>query len=112
MKMKTTGRSGSGLNSRQVKHVQKGKAEPISHKGNVAGVAQQGIAAPFVKAPITQGQGYQPYGPKDHTKAGPGAMRTIYKSGSQGTHGPVNPGIPKPAPKDILSMYGPEKSKG
>ena len=105
-------RSGGGANSNKVVHSQKGKQEPISHRGNVAGVAQQGRSEQFVKEPITQGRGYQPYGPKDHTKAGPGAGRTIHPRGSQGLHGPVNPGIGKPAPRDILSEYGPEKSKG
>jgi hypothetical protein len=105
-------RSGGGYGSSNVRHDRKGKQEPISHKGNVEGVATIGRAEQFVKKPMTSGQGYQPYGPKDHTGQGPGAGRTIHKSGSQGLHGSVNPGIGKPAPRDILSEYGPEKSKG
>jgi hypothetical protein len=31
------------------------------------------------------------------TKAGPGGSRTVLRSGQQGTHGPVNPGLPRPA---------------
>jgi hypothetical protein len=43
----------------------------------------------------------------DVGKGSPGAGRTIHRSGSQGTHGPVNPGH-SPAPRDILSEYGPD----
>jgi len=43
------------------------------------------------------------------TVCGVGGSRTIYKTGSQGTHGKVNPGS-APAAKDILSEYGPEHS--
>lgn len=38
---------------------------------------------------------------------GPGKGRETFRSGSQGTHGPVNPGH-SPAPRDILSEYGPD----
>ena len=31
------------------------------------------------------------------TKAGPGGSRVVMRSGQQGTHGPVNPGLPRPA---------------
>jgi hypothetical protein len=38
-------------------------------------------------------------------KGGPGKGRTIYKTGSQGTHGRVNPGS-SPARRDTLAEYG------
>jgi hypothetical protein len=40
-------------------------------------------------------------------KGGPGTGRTVMRSGSQGTHGSVNPGH-APARRDILSEYGPD----
>ena len=43
---------------------------------------------------------------------GPGTGRTVHHCGSQGTHGNVNPGHSPPARGDILSQFGPEKSKG
>jgi hypothetical protein len=44
-------------------------------------------------------------------KGGPGTGRTVMPCGSQGTHGPVA-GQPRPPGRDILSSFGPEKSKG
>jgi len=41
----------------------------------------------------------------------PEAGRTVHHCGSQGTHGSVNPGQPTPQGRDILSEFGPEKSK-
>ena len=85
-------KSGGGLNSRQVSHVREGKREPVSHKGNVAGVAQQGRAVQFKKEPIEAGKGYEPkpMGSTGIGKAttrpdtpGPGSGRTTYASGSQ-----------------------------
>ena len=95
--------SGGGYGSRQHTEAKKGKQEPISHKGNPAGVAQQGLATQFQKEPITSGIGYQPYGPKGHTAQGPGANRTIYKSGSQS---PTPQAREMAAGRDILSEYG------
>jgi hypothetical protein len=45
-------------------------------------------------------------------KGGVGTGRTVHHCGSQGTHGNVNPGHSPPAGRDILSQFGPEKSKG
>ena len=43
------------------------------------------------------------------TKAGPGGSRVVMRSGQQGTHGPVNPGLPRPgAGGDILREFGPD----
>ena len=45
-------------------------------------------------------------------KGGPGSGRVVHRSGSQSTHGPVNPGGPQPAPVDLLGQFGPESTKG
>jgi hypothetical protein len=58
------------------------------------------------------GRGYEP--PimiSDPVKAvGVGGGRSVMRSGSQSRHGQVA-GSPKPAGRDILGSYGPEKSK-
>ena len=41
---------------------------------------------------------------------GSGTGRTVMRSGSQGTHGPVVAGS-TPAPRDILSEFGPESKR-
>jgi hypothetical protein len=89
--------------------------EPKTHRGNPAGVAQQGMATHFKKEPITQGKGYEPKampatgvpGYFNSAKAGPGSERTIMRSGSQSQYGKP---VPDPAgpPRDILSQFGPE----
>ena len=111
--------TGGGYGSDKHVEARKGKQEPVSHKGNPAGVAQQGAATAFRKQEITSGQGYQPYGPKDHTKQGPGAGRTISKSGSQGLYSSSGKKMPMetnpmPTGRDTLAEYGPESvtSKG
>jgi hypothetical protein len=111
--------TGGGISGNKVVQSKAGKQEPISHKGSPAGVAQLGAAVQFKKEEPTSGKGYQPYGAKDHTAQGPGAMRTIHRSGSQGLHGPVAqgsrdraPDVPATSTKgavDILSQYGPER---
>ena len=113
-------KSGGGITSNKYVTDRKGKQEPVAHRASPAGVAQQGMATAFHKEALIQGQGYQPYGPKDHTAQGPGANRTIYRSGTQGTHGPGAKGETNRAPdppatkpgRDILSDYGPEIRKG
>jgi hypothetical protein len=120
--------SGGGINSRQVVQSKKGqKVEPTSHKANVAGVAQQGLATQFRKEPLEAGSGYQPRAMPDtgvrgtfnSSAQGPGSGRTIHRSGSQGVYGPVAqgevnraPDPPSTAPgRDILSDYGPERRR-
>jgi hypothetical protein len=95
--------AGGGYGSRQHTDKKAGqKVEPVTHKGNVAGVAQTGLSHAFKPGPMTQGKGYEPskMGPtgianasKGPAGAGPGGMgRTIYKSGSQS---------PTPAAKEM-----------
>jgi len=111
-------KSGGGINSNKVVQSRSGvKVEPVSKAGNVADVAQQGLATAFRKEPITQGQGYTPgkmpatgianarQGPAG---AGPGGYgRTIYRSGSQG---PTPPAREMPTGRDTLSEYGPDSA--
>jgi len=105
--------TGGGFGSAQHTEAKKGKQEPVSHKGNPAGVAQQGMSTAFRKEEIRSGQGYQPYGPKDHTMQAPGAGRTVSKSGSQGLYSSSGkkmdmPTEPMPKGREILSEYGPD----
>jgi len=44
----------------------------------------------------------------DVGRGGPGTGRTVYASGSQGTHRPEAQGGPQPAPRDILSEFSPQ----
>ena len=109
-------KSGGGLNSTKVVQSRSGmKVEPTTHRGNVAGVGQQGAALAFKREPITQGKGYEPskMGPtgianasKGPAGAGPGGYgRTIYKSGSQS---PTPAAKEMPAGRNTLAEYGPE----
>src|SRR6516162_2507667 len=91
-------KSGGGINSNKVVQSRsRGKVEPTTHKANVAGVAQQGLAVQFEKEPLTSGKGYEPKpvpatgvpGRFNSAAQGPGSGRTVYGSGSQSTYGPV-----------------------
>src|SRR5262245_23123306 len=89
--------SGGGYNSRVVKHDHKYKQEPVTHRGNPAGVAQQGISTAFRKEPITQGKGYEPAamgptgvrGTYNPATQGPGSQRTVHPTGSQSATPPA-----------------------
>jgi hypothetical protein len=99
------------------KNVNVGVRTGLGSKGSSPGAAAQiGASTAFKKEEIDAGRGYNPtkYGNEIATnvgKGGPGTGRTTHYCGSQGTHGPVNPGNSVPA-KDILRSFGPEKSKG
>jgi hypothetical protein len=101
MKMKSGG--GGGYGSRPVSHSREGKQEPVSHKGNEAGVGQIGLQHAFKPEPMTQGKGYEPKGPTSNLGQGPGANRTIFRSGSQQ---PTPPAKPMEPTRDTLSEYG------
>jgi hypothetical protein len=117
--------TGGGISGNKVVQSRSGqKVEPKTHRANVAGVAQQGLAVAFKKELLTQGKGYEPKamgptgapGQYNAATSGPGSQRTVYRSGSQCQYGPANPGQvnrspdrPATAPgRDILSDYGPE----
>ena len=119
-------RSGGGLTSNKLVTSRAGyKVEPVANKASPAGSNQQGQAVQFKKEPLIQaGKGYNPLpvpptgAPGKYNSAwqGPGSGRTVYRTGSQSTYGPVNPGERNKAPdvpaatpgRDILSGYGPE----
>ena len=103
---------GGGINSNKVVQSRLAdKVEPISKAGNVAGVAQQGLATAFRKEPLTQGQGYTPgkmpaagvRGSYNSATSGPGSGRTVYPSGSQGS---IPAAREMPAGRDTLAEYG------
>jgi|SRR5215813_6636586 len=113
--------SGGGINSNKTVQSRSGhKVEPTTHRGNVEGVAQQGMSTAFRKKPITQGRGYEPSamgatgdkGTYNSANQGPGSQRTVMPHGSQAEYGNRGPQPtqtrPMPAGRDILSGYGPE----
>jgi hypothetical protein len=113
-------RSGGGISSNKtVRSKSSWKTEPFSKAGNVAGVAQQGMATAFKKEPLTQGRGYEPGkmaatgAPGQYNSAlqGPGSQRTVYRSGSQAEYNPGPQPMrtnPMPTGRDTLAEFGPD----
>ena len=98
------------------KNVNVGVRTGTGSKGSSPGAADQiGQSVAFKKDKIDGGPGFNPtkYGNEValNSKSAPGQGRTIHGCGSQGTHGSPAPGS-SPAPRDILSSFGPERSKG
>jgi hypothetical protein len=87
--------NGGGLGMNKVVTGKSPKVEPRSQAIRPAGVAQIGLAVdPKAVAPIRGGRTLGPVGPTNNMVAGPGAGRTVHKSGSQ--HG-LTPARPLPA---------------
>jgi hypothetical protein len=113
-------KSGGGLTSNKLVQSKGYKVEPVANKASPAGAGQLGTAVQFRKEPlIQQGKGFNPGGVPatgvpgkfNAATSGPGSGRTVYPSGAQSQYGkPVSD--PAPRPRDILSEYGPERSKG
>jgi len=107
--------SGGGIQSNKLVRPNVRTGQP--YKGtSPAAAAQLGASTAFKKEQVEVGRAYT--GSKLGNEValnvgagGPGAGRTVHHCGSQGTHGNVNPGHSTPARGDILSEYGPEKSK-
>jgi|SRR5262245_35020673 len=101
--------TGDGINSTKTVQSRSGyKVEPKTHAGNVAGVAQQGMATAVKKEPLTQGRGYEPekMGDTGIAKAtynpatsGPDSLRTTYASSSQS---PTPPAREMPPGRDVF----------
>jgi hypothetical protein len=100
---------GGGLHSRNVRHSTAPKVEPKAYARNPAAVAQYGAhvgnhrtsfggsETRYKGEPDTMRRGYQnPVGPTSMALSGPGAGRTVMKSGTQCQTGPV--AGPRPAP--------------
>ena len=105
--------SGGGSNKLVAPGVKTGSP---SRKSSPGAADQLGQSTAFKKEVVNSGPGYNAakFGNEaalNVGKGGPGAGRTIMRSGSQGTHGAVA-GAPRPPGRDILSQFGPEKSKG
>jgi hypothetical protein len=104
-------KSGGGLTSNKLVNVGLRTGSPS--KGSSPAAADQiGQSTFFTKEKIDAGRAYNAsqLGNALATNVGagkPGAGRTVHHCGSQGTHGPVNPGH-SPARQDILSEYGPD----
>jgi hypothetical protein len=110
---------GGGIASRNVRNVSAPKTEPRPHARNPAHVAQwgaavgnhathQGKSTPYKGDPDFTRAGYSPpVGPTSFSNVGVGGGRTIYKTGTQETHGRANPGSPQPQQDDILNQFGP-----
>jgi hypothetical protein len=109
-------KSGGGITSNKLVRPEVRTGQP--YKGTSPAAADYlGQATAFKKENVGAGPAYT--GSKlgnevalNVGKGGVGTGRTVHHCGSQGTHGPVNPGHSPPAGKDILSEFGPEKSKG
>ena len=92
-------RPAGGLHSKQTVHRPLSKAEPKPHAIDPGAVSQIGISSFLGREPLREGKGYGPVGPTDNVAAvGVGGGRTVMKSGSQGTHGDVDRGVPSGMP--------------
>jgi len=121
--------TGGGIQGNKVVQSRSGvKVEPKPHAVSPAGVAQQGMATAFKKEELYQGKGYAGAampatgipGRYNAKTSGPGSLKTVMPSGSQSHYGPnaanaVNRAPDPPATgnrgRDILSDFGPERSK-
>jgi hypothetical protein len=84
----------------KVSHRSAPKAEPKPHSINPEAVGQIGISTFLGREALRDGKGYAtPVGPTDNVKAvGVGGGREVMRSGSQGTHGSVDRGVPSGMP--------------
>jgi hypothetical protein len=101
--------SGGGYGSRNVRHVTAPKVEPRAKRirepavaqigGNYGDHSTHGRETGWRPGSIYGGKGYNnPVGPTNMALSGPGAGRTVMKSGSQCQTG-TNPGNPRPNPR-------------
>jgi hypothetical protein len=110
-------KSGGGITSNKLVTSRAPKVEPRSRaispgavsklgamQGNHATNQGRNVNVPPPK--LDAGRGYQPVGPTSNMGVGPGANRTIYRSGSQSATPTARP---MPAGRDTLAEYGPNK---
>jgi hypothetical protein len=107
-------RSGGGITSRVNRKVAQNVGPARTNIVSVAATDMLGQSLAFKRPDLIKGTAPQvPMGNAVATnigKGGPGTGRVTHHCGSQGTHGPTT-GTTRPA-RDILSEYGPEKSRG
>src|SRR5262249_48068653 len=108
--------SGGGITSNKLVHPNIRTGQPYK-ASSPASASQLGQSVSFKREQVDVGRAYTgaPLGNQVALNVGAGGAgtgRTVHHCGSQGTHGPVNPGHSTPAGRDILSEFGPEKSKG
>jgi hypothetical protein len=119
----TGNKPAGGYGSRQVRNVPVRTGDRSLNKMSPGGVGQQGLAQGGMMKhsdshssrnsamSMYEGKAREPVelGNNKALKAkGVGQDRDVHRSGSQGTHGPVNPGNPASVtPRDILDSFGP-----
>lgn len=104
----TKATSGGGITSNKLVRSKAPKMEPRSHAIDPGAVSRLGAhPSPAQAKPLVSGRGYStPVGPSSNMGQGPGANRTVYRSGSQS----ATPAA-KPMPTgsfDILREFGPD----
>jgi hypothetical protein len=93
-------RPAGGLHSKQTVHKPQPKVEPKPHSIDPKAVSQIGISTFLGRDALRDGKGYAtPVGPTSNMVSGPGGGREVMRSGSQGTHGPVDRGVPSGMPR-------------
>jgi hypothetical protein len=109
-------KSGGGYSSNKRREVPVRTGPPRTDVVSVEAVSELGARTAFPKPDLIKGTAPQVRSGNDvaaSTVCGPGGSRTIYKTGFQSLRGPVSQGEGNiGAGKDILSEFGPEKSRG
>ena len=117
--------SGGGITGNKVKQVGVKAGPPRTNKISPRGVSQLGYSTGSMmsgpgsftskNSSLPMKTGTTPQVPMGNTVAlnvkggGPGTGRQVFRTGSQGVHGPVVAGsFPPGQPRDILSAFGPE----
>jgi hypothetical protein len=103
--------AGGGIGSNKLVTKPQPKTEPLAKAVMPGRADMQGQALAFDPGPLYSGKGFNSTkaGQANSMVSGPGGGRTVMRSGSQATHGPVNSGSHREgAGKDILSEFGPD----
>jgi hypothetical protein len=111
--------SGGGIRGNKVRDVGYRGGKRTLDAISVEAVSDLGARTAYKKAPLVKAtpRDFVPLGNElsANIECGPGGGRTIYKTGFQALSGKVSQGegkIGSNAGKDILSDFGPEKSRG
>jgi hypothetical protein len=120
-------RPGGGINSNKAREVgmRNGAPAKTQRTQGVAQIGQSlgnhatdsgkklGKSIEPVRGSVIPGLGTVPLGNAvaASTVCGPGGSRTVMRSGYQGQHGPANPGLPGPAPRELFPGFPGNPSK-